>query len=349
MQEKITNSDHISKKQTIFFVDIINLILRFKKPLKYIMIISFSIGLVYAIFATKWYSSTVKILPSASGNENLMSRYSSLAAMVGINIPGVNEDRHFQYPDIIQSNFILDKILKQKYKTSSKSDSVTLFEFWGIDYDSKKPEERYKIFEKAKKDLRSNYINTFIDKKTNLLTIEVLTPDDPILTAEIANFIADELDIYNKYHRKYKTKEQRKFIERSLKDTERQMIKAEKALMYFKTKNKDLTSPENEIRLSRLETDLELQKTIYIELSNQLEIVKIEEIKETETLDILEQAVVPIRKAKPKRSLIVLFFILIGIIVSTLYIVIVISYEEIKIYFYNSQEKIKGELIESSE
>lgn len=52
--------------------------------------------------------------------------------------------------------------------------------------------------------------------------------------------------------------------------------------------------------------DLKLQEAIFEQLSKQYEVAKINEAKETSTLQVLDEAVAPSKKSKPKRSLIVL-------------------------------------------
>jgi uncharacterized protein involved in exopolysaccharide biosynthesis len=67
--------------------------------------------------------------------------------------------------------------------------------------------------------------------------------------------------------------------------------------------------------------ELKIQETIFEQLSKQYEISKINEAKDSSTIQILDEAVVPAKKSKPKRSLIVLlatFSAFIGSIVTIL-------------------------------
>ncbi|HEY3308630.1 MAG TPA: Wzz/FepE/Etk N-terminal domain-containing protein [Desulfuromonadaceae bacterium] len=66
--------------------------------------------------------------------------------------------------------------------------------------------------------------------------------------------------------------------------------------------------------------ELKIQEAIFEQLTKQFEVAKISEAKDSSTLQVLDEAVAPLRKSKPKRSLIVLlstvtsFFISIFII-----------------------------------
>ncbi len=291
-----------------------------RKTLVRITAIFVVIGLIYALLSTPWYSAKVKIMPM-TGNENqLLNQYSNLAALAGINIGAGNGDNYSLYPEIIKSNFILDRVLKHKFYIRKYGKKMTLFEFWDTEMDTSDATKWHKTVEDAKAKLREDYIKPSIDKITNMLTIKVSVPKDPGLAAELANFITDQLDIYNKYYRHYKAKDQRKFIEKSLKETSANLKRAEDNLKKFLNKNKDLTSPETKLIYEKLNNELNLQRTLYLELKKNLELAKIAEVKETETLNILERAVVPVRRFKPKRLIILIVFTIIGVIFSILYV-----------------------------
>jgi hypothetical protein len=65
--------------------------------------------------------------------------------------------------------------------------------------------------------------------------------------------------------------------------------------------------PLLEVRWADLYRDNKIQETLYELLSEQYEIAKIEEAKETPVVKVLDQAVVPERKSGPPRLVIVLF------------------------------------------
>ncbi len=60
------------------------------------------------------------------------------------------------------------------------------------------------------------------------------------------------------------------------------------------------------LRLGRFQREVETQKTIYAFLTQQVEFARLQEAKDTPTLQILDFAVPPERKSRPKRTLLVL-------------------------------------------
>jgi tyrosine-protein kinase Etk/Wzc len=56
----------------------------------------------------------------------------------------------------------------------------------------------------------------------------------------------------------------------------------------------------------RLMRELKIQEAIFEQLTKQFEVAKLNEAKDSSSLQVLDEAVVPVRKSKPKRSLIVI-------------------------------------------
>ncbi|GAM08246.1 tyrosine-protein kinase etk [Geobacter sp. OR-1] len=83
--------------------------------------------------------------------------------------------------------------------------------------------------------------------------------------------------------------------------------------------------PSLGMQYARFMRDLKVQEAVFEQLTKQYELAKVAEAKETSTLQVLDDAVVPIRKSKPKRSLIVIlttvcsFFVSIVFAVATEY------------------------------
>jgi len=64
--------------------------------------------------------------------------------------------------------------------------------------------------------------------------------------------------------------------------------------------------PDISLQYARVMREFKIQETLYELLTKQFELAKIEESKDTSTIQVLDAAVVPDKKSKPKRSLIVL-------------------------------------------
>ena len=77
--------------------------------------------------------------------------------------------------------------------------------------------------------------------------------------------------------------------------------------------------PEYGLEYARLYRDIKLQEILLEFLVPQYEQAKIQEAKDTPTIQVLDEAVLPIRKTKPKRALVVILAVLLSFIVSIFY------------------------------
>ena len=89
---------------------------------------------------------------------------------------------------------------------------------------------------------------------------------------------------------------------------------------------KDLFLPLNDLpdlglQYIRLYREVVLQETIMEFLLPQYEQAKIQEVKDTPSLQVLDKAVTPIRKHRPKRAIIVVFFSFLSLILSSAYVI----------------------------
>lgn len=79
-------------------------------------------------------------------------------------------------------------------------------------------------------------------------------------------------------------------------------------------------APELGIKYLQLRRELEVQNKIFEFLTQQYEQAKIQEARDTPTVQVLDTAMPPLRRDKPKRSILVLMAGMISIIFSSLYI-----------------------------
>ena len=78
--------------------------------------------------------------------------------------------------------------------------------------------------------------------------------------------------------------------------------------------------PNLEIELMRLKREVEIQSKLYAFLTQQYEESKIQEARDTPTIQILDEAHIPIKRYQPKRTLMVIGYSLIAFILSSLYV-----------------------------
>lgn len=291
---------------------------------KKLLIINFAVivlTLVYLLIIVKpYFDSSITILPDYGSKLTSLGQLSELAAMAGVNLGGDAIPTEI-YQNLIQSETIFEKVIFSKYMTKEFKDSVNLIQYFKMDLDDELPYKLRirKAFLKLYKELTKNYVSFNIDRTTRALTVTVRMPESK-LSASVVNKISESLDQYVRTQRKSYASEQRFYLEKRIFQIKDSLTIAENTLKSFREQNRVIIqSPQLILREARLIRSIEIMQTVFIELTKQLEIAKIDEIKDTPVLNIKEIAQDPIIKTGPSRLINLLTIILVSLILSTFY------------------------------
>jgi len=86
--------------------------------------------------------------------------------------------------------------------------------------------------------------------------------------------------------------------------------------------------PELGVQLMRRQRDVEIQNTLFVFLTQQYEEAKIQEAKNTPTVQVLDKAVNPEKKYRPRRAIIVISTFIFVLLTSVLYIIAKVNYSK---------------------
>jgi uncharacterized protein involved in exopolysaccharide biosynthesis len=294
-------------------------------------IIAFLSVLILVFFVKNYYDSTIIILPDYGGN-SLIGSLSSLAAVAGISV-GETEPTLI-YQKLLEGETVLEPVIYQKYETKEYSHPVNLIEYYEIELDKTNESDPLFLQERDKflqmiKIFGEQILTTELDRTTNILTFNIRT-NEQILSSEIANNLSNSLDQYVRTKRKSNAIEQRIYIEKRTDQVKDSLNLMEESLKIFREQNRIVTSPQLLLEQSRLLRSIEILQTVYIELTKEMELIKLEEVKDAPIINIREKAGIPIMKAGPKRSIYMLFIMLFSIIISTGWVI----YRNKIVYYY---------------
>lgn len=272
------------------------------KVRKKLILFNSIVGLLVLIYlyliAKPYFNSTVTILPEFGGKSSIMSSFSQLASLVGVRTSEGAPAEIYQH--LITSEAVLEEVIFSKYKTLKYEDSVNLIDYFNFDEGDDEITDRQK-FLNVYRALANHLISTDIDRLTKILSVQVTMPESQ-LSADVANKIAESLDKYIRTKRKSYASEQRYYIEKRIEDLRDTLTMAEEKLRNFSEQNRlTVQSPRLLLEKGRLMRDVEILNAVYVELNKQLEITKIDEIRETPVVNIKEPAKDPIYKAGPAR------------------------------------------------
>src|ERR1035437_3103854 len=281
-----------------------------------VLILSF---LCLLLLVKSYYVSTVTILPEYGSKSSMLSQFSGLASLAGVNVGSGAPTEIYQ--NLLQSESVIAPVIYDRYLTKEYPDSVNLIRYFEIDTKDKNPEiQKRKRFLAVDDLLTKTLISTDLDKMTKILTIKVTMPEAQ-LSADVVNKLAESLDQYIRTNRKSYAGEQRYYLEKRVDQIKDSLSICENKLRDFREQNRMIVqSPNLLLEQGRLTRNVEIFQTVYIELTKQLELAKIDEIKDTPILNLKEIAQNPIKKAGPNKLPMLIIILFFSVLLSGTYI-----------------------------
>lgn len=281
---------------------------------------------------------------------------SSLAGLAGINIGGATGTDAIQpamYPNIVESIPFLQELINAKIYNPKIKKWQVLKEYLKEHqsnapiklYDSEKLEE-----ERAKKQLSDTdlkdlnipsspgqaidfinidlkeshilnklkkYIKVEVDKKTMFITI-TCTLQNPVIAANLTSLVQNQLTKYIVNYRTEKVRKEMIFLTSRQSEARKRYDQALFTFSNYKDQNRNRFLNVAKTQEKKLQYEVDLAFNLYSSLTTQLSEAQIRVQKETPIFKVLEPARVPLSRTSPKRSLITIGAMFIGIFVSLL-------------------------------
>ena len=274
--------------------------------------------MTFNFLLNKYYESEISLYPAKNDAGSSFGQFQSLAANFGINTP--KNDQNFNIPDVVKSRLIAKKVVTNKWNLNNGL-SMDLISFWALDsqigFFSKKIPDSTIIIEEAIKKF-ANQVKVSEDKITGLIKITT-SFQEPRLAAQIANFVGQQVEIYIQKENSAQSTKEKLFISERLAVVKKELEVSELELKEFKERNRGYEdSPELFMFFSQLFREVEAKKQVYLTLQQQLELARIEEVKRSPILHILDFAVPSVEKSYPNRKLFFAISMLLGLAISIL-------------------------------
>ena len=312
--------------------------------------IAFIFACLWTLGMPNYYKCEVTLAPE-SGSSGSISGLASLASSFGVNIGGGSSKSGDAitpnlYPDLMQSVDFKTSMFDVKVRMDNDDRVMTYYDY--LDNEQKSPwwntamKAFFGLFKSKKaEDVIANKdtVNTFrltdsqqsianavagsieckIDKKTDVISI-VVTDQDPLVAATVADSVKERLQAYLTDYRTKKARHDLAYIETLHKEAKRSYDRACDLYGEFMDSNQDVVLETVRLKQTRLENDMQLQYNNYNAISAQLLAAKAKVQEETPAFTTLQSATVPLRKAGPKRSRIVMIFVLLVFLCTTAWI-----------------------------
>lgn len=332
-----------------------------------VSIVFLILGIIYAYGSKVQYTASCKLMPeSQEGSTPNLGGLGGLGGLAGL--AGINFDLNTNtlspelYPQIVNSlpfqlKIVNEPLYFQKYDTVASSyDFLTKIDNPSIisilvkytfglpfeikswlssDYKGKRSNniENDQIIRISNRDDKfiekfRDRIMVYVDQKTGIITLESKMPD-PIAAAQITEKSLEFLTQYVIDYRVKKARENLDFIEQSYFDAKQNFEIAQKELAIFNDRNRNVTTSLAQIEQEKLKNEFNLTFDVYKSLANQYEQAKIEVKEVTPVFTLLEPIKIPNQKSEPRRILILIISLFIGILFGAISPFIINTYSRI--------------------
>jgi len=322
----------------INFFTIVKILSNNKKYIVFSIATPLFLAAIYIYIATPQYRSYISINP-VNDQSTSASGLQGIASTFGMDI-GDNNNSSFYIPDIVNSRILKEAIIYNKWNTQAGSDSLNLISYWEIDKDSgfsfrslfvnnKYIIKDVKYLEAALEKLTEQISVT--EEESGLIIISVLM-EEPQLAADISNFIARYIKDYISEIMLLHSSKHRKFIEERLENSKLELSLSEEQLTQFRKKHPfAMDTPDLQLQRGRLIRNVEVNQQVYITLRQQYEMARIDELKETPVINILDKGQISMKKEKPRLGLIILSSLILGFSLTFFSIFSMMIYKEYKL------------------
>lgn len=307
------------------------------------------LGLIVALVSPKEYTATTTIVPQTSSSSSKLGGLSSLAAMAGFNMDNLGNSTDalspLVYPQIVSSAPFLLDLMNSQYTFTDVNHPVSLYEYYtnidkpgvlslvkkytlglpGVILSALKGEQKempnlgekqtgpIQLTEKqsAIKKMLEGQVTLNLDSKQGFITLQASFPE-ALLSAQVADQACKLLQKYIIEFKIQKASSKLDFIEGRYQEKKKDFEKAQQNLARYRDQNKNVSSMIARTEEDRLQGEFSIALNVYNELAKQLEQAKIQVKEETPTFSVVQPAVVPIRKSKPNRPMILFVSLFLG-------------------------------------
>jgi len=338
-------------------IDLIELLKKVYLEKKFILktsILAALFGIVYALFQPNEFTSSTTFIPQlSSGVKTGGSSLGGLASLAGINLGGMESSSEFPptlYPQVVESvGFKLDllastinlndeqifvkdyfinregssfNILGTIKKYTIGLPSLLLGSFNSKDVALSKS-EIYSVSQKDKElfDAIAGALSLSINDKEGFITIS-FTDNNKNVAAQLTQI---SQNLLQEKIIEFKNKSSKEMLDFALKQYSEkkesyETLQDERAI--FVDKNINISSSLFQNKLSRLESEVSISESIVQQLASQVEQAKLQVNKDTPVFTTIKPVTIPFERSAPKRSLIVVIYLILGFVLSSCYVLV---------------------------
>lgn len=261
-----------------------NVVLRHARLIGFIVIVAAGAAFAYSVLTPRGYTASVMFMPETQGSGD--NRLAGIAAQYGINTGAASsrESPEF-YETLLKTRTFLETAAAMPYVSDTvggRPRMVSLADAYGLPRGPAESRVRSAASELSKS------ITVDEDRETSVVTLRVTAPTANV-AIQLATRMVELLNDYNNNRRRSHASAQREFVQTQLRDAQENLATAEAAMESFQERNRVYSSsPSLMIELGRLQRRVDLRQQVYVSLAQALEQAKIDEVRTTPVLTVLD-------------------------------------------------------------
>jgi uncharacterized protein involved in exopolysaccharide biosynthesis len=269
------------------------------------------IGLVVALLWPPRYEAVATFAPERGENGRTRGGLAGLAGQFGLSLAADPSQSAGFYADLLVSRRVLQVVLEGNYPsrppengTSDSASLLTVLEVSGRD--------SLELLDRGLRVFRRT-VRIGTDLRTNIVTVR-FSARDPRVAALAVNRLVQSVNAFNTVARQSQARRRREFIQGQADSVALELRIAEGNLKDFYSRNRSWTqSPELQYRLGQLQRQVDIVKEVFLQLQRDLEAARIAEVDNVPLISVIDSATPPTRRAGPKRAVILLASLVIGV------------------------------------
>jgi hypothetical protein len=261
---------------------------------------------VVSSFLPRWYKSGATLVVDTGQQTNLGAATGVLgfAAQLGLGA-GAGPTNPMFYEAFLKSRSLQERVTTAQFPLGEHGELRTLEQYW-----SHKEHPTAKNHIGALRKL-ARHVETSANPRTQQVAFKVEGPSMRVAKLMADTMLAALNDLVVQVRRKRATAE-REFLEGRFYSLADSLRVREEALRRFYEQNRNLSSPQLQFEDRRLRREVERVQSVYAQLGTQLEQARIQEVRDTPALTVLDRPIEPVTKSAPARRLWALAAALLG-------------------------------------
>jgi len=312
------------------------------------------LGVIIALATPNSYTSGSTFIPQTGGESKPSSSLSGLASLAGINLGGVSGGSDIPptlYPQIISSvpyrlelleqtlNVGSEEVVLKDYLLDDTGPSVLgvikkytiglpgliLGALRGSSSDDgvNDSSTTYQISEEEQHlfELLNTKLVLSLNEKEGFITLQ-FSDENKLIAAQVAESAKELLQERIIDFKSQSARELLVFTHRQFEENKASYERLQDSIAVFKDQNLNISSSLYQNRLDRLVRELNIASSVVEQLATQLEQAKLQVNKDTPVFTVIEPVSVPFERSAPNRSLIVVIWTFLGVVLSTGYVLV---------------------------